>query len=134
MQGSCCFVSHHPKVVRSSFFWLYTLRGSIFEPLGPFQRAAEAEPCAKKAKTTSALDLPHGICEELTASLRIALWQGERPKPSQPPGHLPPTAHRPRATGHRPPKPATRPPATSHRSRKQKLDRLLLICHSHNLW
>ena len=22
-------VSHHPKVVRSSFFWLYTLRGSI---------------------------------------------------------------------------------------------------------
>ena len=51
----------------------------------PFQRAAAnpgepcgKEPCAKKAKSMSALELPHGICETLTASLRIALCEGEK--------------------------------------------------------
>ena len=65
-------------------FWTFSIWEQVAES-SPFQRVASnpGEPCAKKAKTASALDLPHGICEELTASLKIALWEGERAtKPS----------------------------------------------------
>ena len=100
MQGSCCYSQptgcfSPPKSCAQQFLLALHLAGIHFEPFpfdmeqvaesSPFPRVASnpGEPCAKKAKTASALDLPHGICEELTASLKIALWEGERAtKPS----------------------------------------------------